>query len=480
MAIDYRKDIIDLMQATGSDPQSLKQSMIALKIISKIYNQAVLGNPPENKNEVVKIAEKADQTVKNEPEIKTENKLENKTEIETKKENDENTVEKIKPKKTKEELEKEKAKKEEAAKALSPTVLKNKNKYATITPIPKPVVKKIIPVAKPKEKQYEIRRKLLGAEAVDENGHSVQYFNEHLTRIEKLENGDTVTLLDHLNDSGNRPIIKVEHHAKSFAPDEEIIEFGPAVVHRDSFGLYIKQDSNGKNLSQVNPEKAILYLDMNTVSHFNLHENDLISIVWRVSDPSFIRVRWRYAEAEVTIPEKKEKPDKNKETEKHKTKGRHKSLLHQLEKKEKQSSEKQNEDYASRIDFDLNKKRVTVVVGDKSLTSNLAKVIEAHNGVARIIEMKQASNVLRACKESNYVILIQSYIKHSISQILINSPHKSYSIAMATTAGQLAVEKALYRARYKLNVTDNDQIQYPFLVNNQVKKEVQLILNFFF
>lgn len=157
---------------------------------------------------------------------------------------------------------------------------------------------------------------------------------------------------------------------------------------------------------------------------------------------------------------------KNKETEKHKTKGRHKSLLHQLEKKEKQSSEKQNEDYASRIDFDLDKKRVTVVVGDKSLTSNLAKVIEAHNGVARIIEMKQASNVLRACKESNYVILIQSYIKHSISQILINSPHKSYSIAMATTAGQLAVEKALYRARYKLNVTDNDQIQYPFLVNN--------------
>ena len=53
--------------------------MIALKIISKIYNQAVLGNPPENKNEVVKIAEKADQAVKNEPEIKTENKLENKS-----------------------------------------------------------------------------------------------------------------------------------------------------------------------------------------------------------------------------------------------------------------------------------------------------------------------------------------------------------------------------------------------------------------
>jgi hypothetical protein len=116
MTIDYRKDIIDLMQATGSDPQSLKQSMIALKIISKIYNQAVLGNPPENKNEVVKIAEKADQAVKNEPEIKTENKLENKTEIETKKENDENTVEKIKPKKRRKSLKKKKLKKKKLLK----------------------------------------------------------------------------------------------------------------------------------------------------------------------------------------------------------------------------------------------------------------------------------------------------------------------------------------------------------------------------
>lgn len=455
MTIDYRKDIIELMQATGDDPQSLKQSMIALKIISKIYNEAILENPPQAENKTGEIAEKTTKSVENKSEERTE-KENNKKDI----------AEKAKPEKTKEELEKEKAKKEEAAKALSPTVLKNKNKYATVTSIPKPVVKKIVPVAKPKEKQYQIRRKLLGAEAVDEHGHSVQYFNEHLTRIEKLENGDTVTLLDHLNDSGNRPIIKVDHHAEPFAPDEEIVEFGPAVIHRDSFGLYIKKDSNGKDLGSVNPEKAILYLDMNTVSHFNLHENDLISIVWRVSDPSFIRVRWRYAETEVQIPEKKETPVKNKEAEKHKTKGRHKSLLHQLEKKEKQPSEKQNEEYASRIDFDLDKKRVTVVVGDKSLTSNLAKVIEAHNGVPRIIEMKQASNVLRACKESNYVILIQSYIKHSISQILINSPHKSYSIAMATTAGQLAVEKALYRARYKLNVTDNDQIQYPFLQNN--------------
>ena len=38
---------------------------------------------------------------------------------------------------------------------------------------------------------------------------------------------------------------------------------------------------------------------------------------------------------------------------------------------------------------------------------------------------------------------------------------------MATTSGQLAVEKALYRARYKLNVVDSDNIDYPFIKENR-------------
>jgi len=108
------------------------------------------------------------------------------------------------------------------------------------------------------------------------------------------------------------------------------------------------------------------------------------------------------------------------------------------------------------------------VVGDKGLTSNLEKVIEAHNGGCRIIELKRPSDALRAAKESDYVILIQSYIKHGISQMLINSHNRNYSIAMATTSGQLAVEKALYRAVYKLNVTDADNIDYPFIEENNL------------
>lgn len=135
-------------------------------------------------------------------------------------------------------------------------------------------------------------------------------------------------------------------------------------------------------------------------------------------------------------------------------------LLKLREKKEKKSSSGQ--EYIPKLNFDLQKKRAIIVVADKSLTANLEKVIEAHNGIAKIIETKQPSQAFRAAKESSYVILIQSYIKHSISQFLIDNQNRRYTVSMAKTSGQLAVEKALYRAKYKLNVTDNDQINYPY------------------
>ena len=147
-------------------------------------------------------------------------------------------------------------------------------------------------------------------------------------------------------------------------------------------------------------------------------------------------------------------------------KKKYKKLLHLRSKTDKELQENP-EDYVPRISFDLDKKKVTIVVGDKGLTANLDKVIEAHNGTCRIIELKRPSDALRAAKESDYVILIQSYIKHGISQMLINSHNRNYSIAMATTSGQLAVEKALYRARYKLNVVDSDNIDYPFIKENR-------------
>lgn len=161
--------------------------------------------------------------------------------------------------------------------------------------------------------------------------------------------------------------------------------------------MYVEKDSNGDHLSKFNPEKARYYIDLSIVSTFSIKENNLITIVWYKSTPDHIKVRWRYVEDTPVVTNKKPKK-------KHKSntleKKKYKKLLHLKVRNEKQLDE-HTEDYEPRIRFDLNKKKVTIVVGGKGLTSNLEKIIEAHYGVCRIIELKRPSDALRAAKESD-------------------------------------------------------------------------------
>lgn len=453
--LDYRNDIINLMKATDKSENSLKQSMVALKLVCKMYD--------ENTKLEEKLKDLAD---KDDESDKASNRLEEK-EVSSSEETNETTKssnedissnEAIASTDSDDNSEAKEIAEEKAKANLNKKVLQNQQKYSVKISLPElPKINKTAPIEEPKTEFFKVRRKLLGSEAVDDLGHTVQYFNEYTTRQFNIENGDTVELSTKYDFSGNRRIVNVSHHPEPLGSDREIVEFGPAVVQRDNFGLYVEKDPNGDYLSSVNPEKARYYIDLSIINSFSIKENDLITIVWYKSSPEYIKVRWRY-EAD-SIPKVEEKTPKTS-----KGKGRYKKLLHLKEQENKDKESKtSSEDYEPRIKFDLNKKRVTIVVGDKGLTANLDKVIEAHNGTCRIIELKRPADALRAAKESDYVILIQSYIKHGISQMLINTRNRNYSIAMATTSGQLAVEKALYRARYKLNVTDADNIEYPFI-----------------
>lgn len=465
--IDYRDDIIKLMKVTDNSKNSLDQSMIALNIICKMYNvNSELEDKLKDKSDQQETSPKASNSLEQSLEQKESSNAE--SENESRKEEDEDESQKdTKDKKLtlKEKITAEKtANQKKARAALSDKVRKNQQKYAAKTSIPKlPDIKKVVHHKKPETETFTVKRKLLGSEAIDAFGHTIQYFNEYTTREFNLENGDTVDLSSSVDFSDKRHILTVKHHSVKLTGDQEIVEFGPAVVQKDSFGLYVEKDSNGDHLSKVNPEKARYYIDLNIISTFSIKENDLITIVWYKSKPDYIKVRWRYVEDTPVVPKEiSKKKHKSNTLEKKK----YKKLLHLKAQNEKQLDE-HSEGYEPRIRFDLNKKKVTIVVGDKGLTSNLEKVIEAHHGVCRIIELKRPSDALRTAKESDYLILIQSYIKHGISQMLINSHNRKYSIAMATTSGQLAVEKALYRAVYKLNVTDADNIEYPFIENKE-------------
>lgn len=94
--------------------------------------------------------------------------------------------------------------------------------------------------------------------------------------------------------------------------------------------------------------------------------------------------------------------------------------------------------------------------------SNLEKVVEAHNGKPSIVALKSGAVAKDQTQKYDIIILMQSYIKHSVSQNAIAEAKTSGTkIAMAQSAGQLSVEKALYRADNGLNVVDSPVVDYP-------------------
>ncbi|MEK3666189.1 DUF2325 domain-containing protein [Lactobacillus crispatus] len=99
---------------------------------------------------------------------------------------------------------------------------------------------------------------------------------------------------------------------------------------------------------------------------------------------------------------------------------------------------------------------------DDSIMSNLEKVVEAHNGKPNVVTLKSGAVAKNQTQKYDIIILMQSYIKHSVSQNAIaEAKADSTKIAMAQTAGQLSVEKALYRANNGLNVVDSPVVDYP-------------------
>lgn len=442
LSFDYRKDIIKLMNATNDTEESLNQSMIALELITKIYNNSFVDSKTIEKKEIEKQKPKINNSVSSSQQTKDISKPDSQSESSDTTNKSANTLE-------------SNSAASNNKSELKPAVLKNKQKFTAKNLPPLPTVKKVNPLPNISNK-YRITRKLSGSEAVDDQGNQIQYFTESVTRSMKLEENDIVTLSNNTNANEMRFITNVEHSSIDTNKNtREIAEFGPALIKDHSLGLYIQKNLNGDELSKFNPEKARFYFDLTAINTFNLKPNDLVSVAWYKDEPKFIRVRWKYKSIDTDLTKEKTVSDNKK------SKGKVKSLLHQKSKKQDSSSNKNT--YTPRIDFDLDKKKVTIIVGDKSLTSNLGQVVTAHNGTLKISELTQPANALRTAKESDYVILIQSYIKHGMSQLLINNPNKTYSIAMATNAGQLDIEKALFRAKNKLNVVDNDQISYPMI-----------------
>ena len=402
---DYRNDVIKLMQKTQGTKQSLDQSIVALDILLKVYRDQT--NKKDNKDELSNEEEHPSiDRLSVQKQILTESNREQGI----KNDDSDSKVEKDEPKDT-----------EPSSDSVKLKIIKKNHDFENL-----------------KSDEFRIKRRMSGAIAVNSQNEQIAYFSEQEVRDHDIKNHDIVQLggLDDLHE--HTYIVNVIHDYKPY----ELVEFGPATVERHLLDntLVVQRDLNNHQLSIENTTHSIYKIPFEYSQTAGVKEGDDVLLVWNRNVPENIKIRWIYHNS----------PASNESAYSY-SKSRN---------KEKESKTKDT-DYQPTLKFDLNGQAVGLFTADDSIMSNLQKVVEAHNGKPSIVALKSGAVAKDQTQKYDIIILMQSYIKHSVSQNAIAEAKASGTkIAMAQSAGQLSVEKALYRADNGLNVVDSPVVNY--------------------
>lgn len=397
---DYRNDLIQLLLKTKDTPDSLAQTALALGIISKSL-----------------FSEKASVL-------------------------DDGSLEKVKALIDKE--------RESSSSSAVRTIAKKPVIARDVKTEPvKPaiIIKKTEPViTDPVEKalhslpagQYLIIDKLTGCVAKNKKGEDVAYFTEKVKRNHSLENGDVVTL-NHEEGTDSYYIKSII--SKADIPSN-ITVFTYAKVEKDLLGLYVSRNINNEQLSNVNKKHTRFNFNSIVISKFSLHEGDFVDLAWYNTTPDQIMVIWKYDMNKPTVSTPVPKPQKHSEY---------------VKKPETPKAVK------PKLDFDLNGAKVALVTADDSVSGKAEEIVKLHNGEGSVVEATNGGKVIDRLSSYDIIILLQNYISHEVTRPIIAQLKDTKAIALAETAGQLSLEKALYRASRGFGVNDQDYIQYPRL-----------------
>lgn len=287
--------------------------------------------------------------------------------------------------------------------------------------------------------EYLIVDKLSGCVAKNSKGEDVTYFSERIKRDLNLENGDIVALDYNKNNDYyymNRIIDKVD------IPDP-IVRFKYAKVEHDAFGLFITRSITNKQLSNTNLSTSRLALNSQAIVKFSLKEGDVVDLAWYKDTSNIINVIWKYSG--------------DMETESSAVKGKHSDYA-------KTSA---NKEINLKLNFDLDGKSVALVTADDSVVGKFDEIVKKHNGKPIIVEAKNGANVVDRLASFDLVIVLQNYMSHETSKPIFAKykDTKDLKLALSETAGQLNLEKAIYRALNGIGIIDRDSYQYPLNID---------------
>ena len=389
---DYRQELIDLLNNTADDPQSLLQTQQSLTTILNILNHYQESKP---------VKQNAPRFVQRK--IQSSNELP-----------------------------------PQARKTLKSLLTGPANDEEKSTSIVGPVASSSVEAPKEiteeerlaADNRYLVHRKLSGAEI------NHRYYPEAILHALPfpVEDGD-IAQLDYEQKVRGLPVIRriTGDHLSDYTPEKvNVIEYGELKRVPGSDVLQLSKTIKGNSIVDKAPENTIV-IDPFKYPGRDIKPGMVIDFAYYdrgngLTDAKDGAIRWIHEKQDYDTTKQPAKPKVVKKP----ANPRH--------------------DYEKKLDYDLHQRKVLVITGIRSKVKGLKPVVDKHHGLFRGLdasaeEKVSSSKLKREIRDADFVIVCIDAIHHRISQ-LANHHAKRYEkpLAIANVTSNTAVERAIARA----------------------------------
>lgn len=297
---------------------------------------------------------------------------------------------------------------------------------------------------------YLLSRQVLGANLVNtETKEILTYLKEYFFFHNDFEDGDLVTLE---YDNDNSPVLTKVGKGESTAANRLGV-FPKGIVKKSILDgtYYVEDNINGELLGEYNSteRRYVIGDSLPILGSVAPKEGDTVDLAWELGKPATILQRQWYSSEE--LPEKAEPKAP----------------------KKKKSTQKKEEDSTSvSLDYDLEGKKIGLVLGDGMRSGLMSFLVVEHGGVPVSLDAHRyqgdESAYKHKLKDCDAVVVAKDYVRHAVTKALRNvTKELGIGYAMANGVGFAQVEKAIYRAINGLQVDEvGANIEYPLLSSN--------------
>lgn len=295
---------------------------------------------------------------------------------------------------------------------------------------------------------YLLSRQVLGANLVNtETKEILTYLKEFFFFHNDFEDGDLVTL-EYASD--NSPVLTKVGKGESTVT-QRIGVFPKGIVKKSILDgtYYVEDNINGELLGEYNSteRRYVIGDSLPILGSVAPKEGDTVDLAWELGKPATILQRQWYSSEE--LPEKAEPkaPKKKKSTQK----------------------EKEEDSTSVSLDYDLEGKKIGLVLGDGMRSGLMSFLVVEHGGVPVTLDAHRyqgdESAYKHKLKDCDAVVVAKDYVRHAVTKALRNvTKELGIGYAMANGVGFAQVEKAIYRAINGLQVDEvGANIDYPLL-----------------